>query len=98
VLEAYKQVELLPRKEEWVAQARELAETLGFARDAKTYKASPDAYKGQFGDMMMILRVALTGRTNTPDLYEIQHIYGKDRVQRRLQQALAFLRQNVSGV
>jgi glutamyl-tRNA synthetase len=93
VLEAYKQVDLLPRKEEWVAQARELAETLGFARDAKSYKASPDAYKGQFGDMMMILRVALTGRTNTPDLYEIQHIYGKDRVQRRLQQALAALRQ-----
>jgi glutamyl-tRNA synthetase len=76
-------------KEVWLEAMRGLAEGLGFARDAKTYKKTPDAFKGHIGDVMMIVRVALTGRTNTPDLYEIMRIYGKDRLARRIEQALA---------
>ena len=59
---------------------RGLAERLGFARDAKTFKKIPGVFKGHFGDVMMVVRVALTGRTNTPDLYEILHTYGTDRI------------------
>src|SRR5262249_45272645 len=58
-------------KDAWLDDMRGLAERLGFARDAKTFKKNPGVYKGHFGDVMMVVRVALTGRTNTPDLYEI---------------------------
>src|SRR5262249_41890614 len=52
-------------KEAWLDDMRALAERLGFARDAKTFKKDPTAYKGQFGDLMMVVRVGLTARTNT---------------------------------
>jgi glutamyl-tRNA synthetase len=78
-------------KDDWIADMRALGESLGFARDVKTYKKSPEAYSGHFGDVMMVLRVALTGKTNTPDLYEILVTMGRDRFTRRLKAALAQL-------
>ncbi len=75
-------------KDDWLDDMRSLGERLGFARNAKTFKKNPDAFKGHFGDVMMVVRVALTGRTNTPDLYEILHVFGTDRIQRRVAQAL----------
>lgn len=75
-------------KEEWLAELRDFAESIGFARDAKTYKKAPEQFKGQFGDVMMVIRVALTGKTNTPDLYEIMRIMGRARVDRRMEQTL----------
>ncbi len=75
-------------KETWLANMREFAEQNGFARDAKTYKQDPTRYKGHFGDMMMVLRVALTGKTNTPDLYEIMQTMGQARVEQRLSYAV----------
>jgi glutamyl-tRNA synthetase len=77
-------------KEAWLEDMRGLAEGLGFARDAKTFKKNPGEYKGHFGDVMMVVRVALTGRTNTPDLYEILQIFGTERIGRRIEMALAF--------
>jgi glutamyl-tRNA synthetase len=74
-------------KEQWIADMRALAERLGFARDAKTFKQDPAAYHGHFGDMMMVIRVALTGKTSTPDLYEILQTYGAERTQRRFELA-----------
>ncbi|MBE2269086.1 MAG: glutamate--tRNA ligase [Anaerolinea sp.] len=78
-------------KETWLDEMRSLGETLGFARDAKTYKKAPDQYKGHFGDVMMIVRVALTGRTNTPDLYEILKIMGRERITRRMDRVAALI-------
>ncbi len=75
-------------KDRWLENMRGLAERLGFARDAKTFKKKPGVFKGHFGDVMMVVRVALTGRTNTPDLYEILQTYGKARIERRIAKAI----------
>ena len=46
----------------------------------KEYKATPDKYKGNVADISTVLRVALTSKSMTPDLYEIMNILGKERV------------------
>ena len=50
----------------------------------KEYKANPDSYKGSVADVSMFLRVKITGRLNSPDLYEVMRILGKERVIARL--------------
>ena len=67
---------------------RGLAERLGYARDAKSFKKNPGEFKGHFGDVMMVVRVALTGRTNTPDLYETMRVFGTDRIRNRVNRTL----------
>lgn len=73
----------------WFNRIKDLAEVMGFAREVKDYKKAPDAYPGHCGDVSTILRVALTGRTMTPNLYDICKLLGKNRIQNRLQQVLA---------
>ena len=65
-----------------------LARKLGYAREVKEYKANPDAYPGHVGDVSTVLRIALTGRTNTPDMYEIMKIIGKERMEKRFKKVL----------
>ena len=55
-----------------------------YAKDVKEFKANPDMYKAHVGDVSTVLRVALTKRTNTPDMYEIMQVLGKDRVAKRM--------------
>ena len=74
-------------KQTWFDRIKELAGELGYAKEVKEFKANPDAYKAHVGDVSTVLRVALTGRTNTPDMYEIMKILGKDRIQKRFEQA-----------
>lgn len=74
-------------KDEWFAKIKALCEPLGFSPDVKAYKKNPDAYKGHVGDVSSVIRVAVTGRRNTPDLYEVMKVLGKDRVLARLQNA-----------
>lgn len=77
-------------KEDWLTSMRALAERLGYARDVKTFKkAAPGTFKGHFGDVMMVVRVALTGKTNTPDLYEIIQTIGPERLRQRVARAAA---------
>ena len=71
----------------WFDKVRALAERHGFCPDTKTYKVNPDAYKGHVGDVSMMLRVAVTGRQNSPDLYEVMRILGKEKVLQRLSNA-----------
>lgn len=71
----------------WFDKVRALAEKHGFCPDTKTYKTNPDAYKGHVGDVSMMLRVAVTGRQNSPDLYEVMRILGKEKVLKRLADA-----------
>ena len=74
-------------KQEWFDKIKELAGELGYAKEVKEFKANPDRYKAHVGDVSTVLRVALTGRTNTPDMYEIMKILGKERMAKRFEKA-----------
>ena len=63
---------------------KDLAESMGYAREVKEYKANPDTYKGHVGDISTVIRVKVTGRCNTPDLYEILKVLGKERIMKRV--------------
>ena len=63
---------------------KDLAEKLGYAREVKEYKANPENYKGHVGDISTVIRITLTGRANTPDLYEIMQVLGEKEVLERL--------------
>lgn len=74
-------------KQTWFDKIKELAGEMGYAKEVKEFKENPGMYKAHVGDVSTVLRVALTKRTNTPDMYEIMQVLGKDRVVRRLGQA-----------
>ncbi len=71
-------------KQTWFDKLKDLAEELGYAREVKEYKADPEKWPGHVGDISTVIRVSLTGRQNTPDLYEIMNVLGEDEVKRRL--------------
>ena len=71
-------------KETWFNKIKDLAEEIGYAREVKEFKANPDNYPGHVGDVSTVIRVILTGRQNTPDMYEIMQVLGKDSVLARL--------------
>ena len=71
-------------KQTWFNKMKDLAEEEGYAREVKEYKAEPEKYKGHVGDISTVIRVALTGRCNTPDLYEIMQILGKNSILKRI--------------
>ena len=52
------------------------------------YKKNPDGYKGHVGDVSSVLRIAVTGRKNTPDLYAIMQLLGEEQVRQRLSECL----------
>ena len=88
VIEEYMKVyDLNDDKQTWFDKMKDVAEKCGCAREVKDYKANPDNYKGHVGDVSTVIRVALTGRRNTPDLYEIMEVLGADKVQARLESA-----------
>jgi len=60
-----------------------LSGEMGYAKEVKEFKANPGMYAAHVGDVSTVLRVALTKRTNTPDLYEIMQVLGKDEIVRR---------------
>ena len=76
-------------KDAWFAHIKEMCEKLGYTPNVKEYKKNPDAYKGHVGDVSTVIRLAVTGRKNTPDLYAIMQILGEDEVKSRLKKALA---------
>ena len=74
-------------KDTWFAKIKEICEPLGYTPNVKEYKKNPDAYKGHVGDVSTVIRLAVTGRRNTPDLHSIMSLLGKDRVIARLNSA-----------
>lgn len=74
-------------KDTWFAKIKEICEPLGYTPNVKEYKKNPDAYKGHVGDVSTVIRLAVTGRRNTPDLHSIMSLLGKDRVVARLKSA-----------
>ena len=68
----------------WFERLKDLSMELGYAREVKEYKENPDKYKGHVGDISMVLRVAMTSKAMTPNLYQIMKLFGKERVIKRL--------------
>ncbi len=63
---------------------KQIAEKFGYASDTKAYKAEPSKYKGPVGDVSMVIRVAITGRQNAPDLQSVMQIMGREKVLDRI--------------
>ncbi len=70
-------------KETWFNKMKEVCDTLGYASDMKAYKENPNNYKGNIADVSNVLRVSLTTKAMTPDLYEIMKLLGKERIEKR---------------
>ncbi|AZN43701.1 glutamate--tRNA ligase [Paenibacillus albus] len=83
-------LDLQDDRDSWFGKVKAVGEKLGFAKDAKTYKKNPEQYPGHVGDVAMILRVALTGRTMTPDLYDMMLVMGEVRVRNRLDRFVGY--------
>jgi glutamyl-tRNA synthetase len=71
-------------KDTWFQKIKELCDTLGYASNMKDYKKNPENYKGNVADVSTVLRVVLTKENQTPDLYEIMCLLGKEKVEERL--------------
>ena len=71
-------------KEVWFNNIKLLSEELGYASNMKDYKNNPENYKGSVADISTVLRVALTSKSMTPDLYEIMKLLGKNKIDRRV--------------
>ena len=69
---------------QWFDKIRAIAEDLNYAARPKDYKKNPDAYKGHVGDVSTVIRIAVMGRSQSPDVWEIQQILGEDRTRARL--------------
>ncbi len=76
-------------KEAWFNKIKELTQELGYAKEVKQLKNNPEIYKAHVGDVSTVLRVALTGRLNTPDMYELMHVLGKRSIIRRFKKAMS---------
>lgn len=68
----------------WFDKLKTVADKLGFASDMKAYKANPENYKGSISDVAEIVRIAVTGKANTPDLWSIIHIIGEDKMRQSI--------------
>ena len=79
-------------QQKWFNKLKDLSEELGYAREVKEFKENPDKYEAHIGDVSMILRIALTGRCNTPDLYEIMQVLGKESILKRLEKTIDSLK------
>lgn len=75
-------------EEDWFPRLREMGESLGYAKAPKIYKKDPDSYLGHVGDVSAVIRVAATGRRNTPDLCQILKVLGYDEVIARFDAAI----------
>ena len=84
--------DLADDKDQWFARIKDMCEPLGFTPNVKEYKKNPDAFKGHVGDVSTVIRIALTSRRNTPDLYSIMQLLGEDEIKARLAEAIESFR------
>lgn len=80
-------------KDGWFAGMKAICPDLGYSPDVKAYKKDPTAFKGHVGDVSTVVRLAITGRRNTPDLYAIMQLLGEAECRQRIQNAISFFRQ-----
>ena len=75
----------------WFDKVKAITTEMGFTTDMKAYKADPTAYKGTVADISTFIRQAVTGKTNSPDLYTVMQILGYERTVGRIQAVIAKL-------
>lgn len=75
-------------RQAWFDRIKEIAPKINFAAETKQYKAEPEKYKGHAGDLSTVLRIAVTGRRNTPDLCSIMQVLGKDECIKRIDKTI----------
>ncbi len=91
ILEAYIKVfDINDDKDTWFAKIKDLCEPLGFTPNVKEYKKEPEKFKGHVGDVSTVIRIAVTSRRNTPDLWSVMNVIGSERVLQRLNAAKEF--------
>ena len=73
----------LDDKETWFNNIKLMCDELGYASNMKEYKKNPELFKGNVADVSTVLRVALTSKSMTPDLFEIMSLMGIDRIKER---------------
>lgn len=72
----------------WFEKIKAVAREIGYADDMKVYKANPEAYRGNVADVSMFLRIAVTGKLNSPDMYAVMQVLGEARVRQRIQKMI----------
>ena len=72
----------------WFDKIKAIGESLGYTSDMKAYKASPESFKGNVADVSMFIRLAVTGKLNSPDMYSVMQILGYDKVCQRIDNML----------
>ena len=77
--------------EDWFPKLRDMSEQMGYAKAPKLYKKDPDSYRGHVGQVSSVIRVAVTGRKNSPDLYEVMQVLGYDEVMKRIDESIEIL-------
>lgn len=77
---------------QWFDKVRSMGEELGYAGKPKDYKKNPDQYKGHVGDVSAVIRLAVTGRNNSPDLCDVMRILGQETMNARINEALEILK------
>ena len=76
----------------WFNKVKAITEAIGFTTDMKAYKLNPQAFPGTVADVSTFLRLAVTGKVNSPDLYTVMQLLGKERTQARICKALEGLK------
>ena len=79
-------------EQSWFNNLKEIGVKLNYAANNKDYKANPEMYKGNIGDLAEILRITLTGRKNAPNLYSVMKVLGLDESHRRIDCVISMLR------
>ncbi len=75
----------------WFSKIKEICVKYGYAEKTGDYKKEPEKYNGHIGDIASVIRVAVTGRTNSPDMYAVMQIIGKEETLKRVYAAVEFL-------
>ena len=75
----------------WFEKVKAITSAIGFTTDMKAYKADPAAFPGTVADVSTFIRQAVTGKTNSPDLYTVMQILGYERTAARIRDCIAAL-------
>ena len=92
VLENLKDLSIDQDEQAWFENMKSIANKMGFARNKKEFKENPEAFKGMVGDVAEILRITLTGRKNSPNLYYVMRILGLEESHRRMQEVINLMK------
>lgn len=93
ILENYKKIYTDDlTQEDWFPQLRAMSEEMGYAKTPKLYKKNPEDFRGHVGQVSSVIRVAVTGRKNSPDLYQIMQVLGFVEVMKRFDESIELLK------